>query len=310
MEVENIQPKPIPTDLFSKVEEVPKVSPKGIQPDDPFSPYSTKRSKVPFLSKPELPMPMDVPEWKLLEVMERLYGTGTEMMETQFETLDHLHERLREISTENIAKMKEAAEHAQTSGFWGMLKDIASYVLSAISTVFGISLVATGAGAIVGGALIAAGILSIANLAFSQSGVWDWVADKLAGENKELKRLLKVLLPAAVGMVCAAISTLGTAGALLFAQMDLAQKISLVLNSIANLMTGVSTIGRGASEYNRLNTESLLNAIRGKLFSNEHLIEDESSDLQEWMKTMTSATKEAAAMIRKSTYAFKLSTQV
>ena len=150
--------------------------------------------------RPVLTHPNDLPPprssvYRLLAETENSRCLGNEILETLSLRVSQIKEKINEITTELTKKLKEAAERAQESVFWSLLKKVATCLLSAVSIVLGISLVASGGGALVGGAMIASGILSLANFALSESGLWDTIAQQLSRGNEDLKRKLQIILP-------------------------------------------------------------------------------------------------------------------
>src|SRR5580698_2570027 len=101
------------------------------------------------LERPLLTPPEDLPlshhassDYRLLAVTEETRQLGKEILKSLSSRLGYIKDKISEVSAENIQKLKEAAERANTSNFWSILKKIATSLLSAISIVFGVTMLA------------------------------------------------------------------------------------------------------------------------------------------------------------------------
>ncbi|HSW86047.1 MAG TPA: hypothetical protein VLG49_00950, partial [Rhabdochlamydiaceae bacterium] len=224
-------------------------------------------------SKPILEPPKRLVEFAVLESIEKLHAAGTGQLQLNMAGLDDCQEKSKEINAQTAAMLKESAKRTQHNNVWTLLKKIGGVVLAAVSTVLGISLLSSGAATFIGGAMIASGIVTLANLAFTETHVWDWVAEKLARENEDKQKKIAVLLPAVVGLVSAVVGLAGSSGAILWASLNTGGKILIFFQTAINMLEGVTSIGEGVTKYRSLKTQSEIFSVKQKLFTNQNAIE-------------------------------------
>lgn len=260
--------------------------------------------------RPLITSPKDLPlsrhassDYRLLAVTEETRHLGDEILKTLSSRLNCAKEKIAEVSAENIQKLKEAAERANASNFWSILKKIATSLLSAISIVFGITMLASGGSALIGGAMIASGILSLANFALSELGTWDWIADQLAHDNEDLKKKIAMIMPAAVGILAGGIGLLGSVNAIASNAMNFAEKAVSVAQTALSIFNAVTTLGKGISDARLLWTQADLSLIQGELTVQREnfdtLIDEIKSSMNEF-KAVQSKTKKAVEMVTES----------
>jgi hypothetical protein len=227
----------------------------------PERPVLTPPSALP----PPSPRRKSSSEYRFIAATEEARDLGKKILDTMGVRLQNLKEKISEISASNIQKLKESAKRASESGVWSLLKKIATCLLSAISIVFGVSLVATGGGALVGGAMIASGVLSLANFAMSESGGWDWITKQLAADNEELQKKLSWILPGAVGVIAAGIGIVGSVQGIASGALQLTQKFTSVAQGALAAFDGMTSIGKGCADARLLWTQSELTKIQSDL---------------------------------------------
>lgn len=187
-------------------------------------------------------------EWSLIHVTEQTSELGRQIMDTLAVRLSNIKESIRKISAESMQKLKDAAERASASDFWSILKKIATSLISAISIVFGVALVASGGGALIGGAMIASGVLSLANFALSQWGTWDWIADQIAHDNEDLKKKIAMVMPIAVGVLAGGIGIVGSVGAVATGALEFVEKAVFIAQGAVSVFEGMTTLGKGIAD--------------------------------------------------------------
>jgi hypothetical protein len=223
------------------------------------------RPERPVLTPPDALPRRTSSEYRFLAATDAVRGVGNSILDTLGTRLENLKHKIKEISAAHIQKLKEAAKRASASGFWAMLKKIATCLLSAISIVFGISLVATGGGALIGGAMIASGILSLSNFAMSETGAWDWICEQLAADNEERQKMLSWILPGAVGVIAGGIGIVGSVQGIASGAIQFTEKLMSVAQGALAIFTGMTTIGKGFADARRLWTQSDLDQIQSDL---------------------------------------------
>lgn len=222
----------------------------------------------PVLTSPnDLPPPNNNPYsvFRFLEATDESRNLGNQIMNTLGLRLQNVKHKIKEISAENIQKLKAAAQRASESSFWSTLKKIATCLLSAISIVFGISLVASGGGALIGGAMIASGILSLANFAMGETGAWDWISKQLAGDNEERQKQLAWILPCAVGVVAGGIGLVGSIQGVASGAIQFAEKAVYVAQTALTIFSAATTFGSGVASARLIWAQSDVTKIQADL---------------------------------------------
>lgn len=260
----------------------------------------------PNLTPPhELPPPRGLPwsDYRLLTVTDESRELGNQILDTLSTRMSGIKNKIRDISTENIQKLKEAAERANTSAWWSTLKKIASCLLSALSIVFGVAFAASGGGALIGGAMIASGILSLANFALSEAGTWDWVAKELSNDNEEWRKRLAMILPAAVGILAGGIGLVGSVYSFTTGAVQLVEKAVYVAQTAVTLFDGATTLGKGQADAQLLWTQADLAKIQGLLTAQrthfDSLLKEIESSLNDF-KAVKAKTKKTVQIISQS----------
>jgi hypothetical protein len=220
----------------------------------------------PVLTSPgSLPPPASDSVYRLLATTEESRDLGNKILDTLGLRMQNVKHKIREISADNIQKLKEAAQRAADSSFWSILKKIATCLLSTVSIVFGISLVATGGGALIGGAMIASGVLSLANFAISETGGWEWVAKQLASDNQERQQMLSWVLPGAVGIIAGGIGIVGSVQGIVSGAIQFVEKAVYVAQTALAIFDGATTFGKGCADARMTWTQADLAKIQADL---------------------------------------------
>lgn len=279
----------------------------------PFTPAFSLPQEEPFVpSTPILPSLEELtvtssPTYNsailsLIGTLEAIHTTGAEIHTTQTKELTRLSKHLEKSQAAELEKMREISEKSQASGVWHVLQTIGSYLLAGLNFVFGGLLTAQGA-PIIGGIMIAAGLISVANLAFSDCGFWSWIAKQIAKEDKELAQKLETIIPAIIGLLAAAASAVGTYQVWQMAgQFDILRQVLLVLQTTVGVMEGVTTIGKGFSDYDVKKSQEEATKFQSDSAKFEHALERTTRDMENHMKIPSSCTASLARMIRSTIY--------
>jgi hypothetical protein len=219
----------------------------------------------PILTPPNSLPPVSDSVYRLLAATDESRSLGNEILDTLGRRLQNVKLKIREISADNIQKLKEAAQRAADSSFWSILKKIATCLVSAVSIVFGISLVATGGGALIGGTMIASGILSLSNFAMSETGAWNWVSKQLSNDNEERQKMLAWVLPSAVGIIAGGIGLVGSVQGVVSGALHFAEKAVYIAQTALAIFDGVTTIGKGYADARSIWAQSDVSKIQADL---------------------------------------------
>ncbi len=268
------------------------------------SPIPVVIDTPPILNPPnfreDAPCPLNLPnvtELRFLAAMETFRSFGNQILSTLGIRLETFRLQLEEISADNLQKLRESAEKAKASDFWSLLKKVANSLLSALSIVIGVSLVATGAGSLIGGAMIASGILSITNMLVSGSRVWDWLAKKLANEDEDRRKMLAMFLPMAVGLLAGVIGIFGSAGAFAWSGIEFAEKAVLIAQGTLGIIEGVTTIGKGCADANLIWSHADLTEVKSEMTIKRYLIDNTMRSIEGVLDGLNSAHNTAKSLV-------------
>jgi hypothetical protein len=226
--------------------------------------------------RPQLISPHDLPsvrklsDQRLLKVTKESRELGDELLGTLGFRLGIVKDKVKEISAENMQKLRESAERAQSSTWWAVLKKVATCLLSTFSIVFGAAVAATGGGALIGGAMITSGILSLTNFALSETGAWDWISKKLANQDEEWANRLAWILPAAVGILAGGIGVVGSVHSLATSAIQFADKAIFIAQSALGVFDGLVTLGKGQADARLVWAQADTMEVQAKLNVEDH----------------------------------------
>lgn len=233
------QAKPEPVVLYAEAEEKPQR--KKYTPSTPALDSSTRVNHMKCVVR------------TCLAIEE----TSMKTVSSDEKGVDFLCDWMTQLSTQLIEHIREAGEIFKQRETWSILAKIASGILAAISLLFGISLVATPAGGmLVGGLLIASGLLSIVNLILEETKVWDWVANQIAGDDKKLSDQLKVWIPAGVGMLSALVGSAGSVAALFMEAFNMVQQMLLVGKTVTDIAKHISSMAEGVATSESIKSQA------------------------------------------------------
>ncbi len=231
-------------------------------------------------SKPRL-----LPEAHIIGASDKLYKVGERQLLLNTDELAKQHDLLEKLCRENIEKMKETARRTQDRGTWSYLQKIGSSILSAISIYLGFATLSTAT--LVGGALIGAGIMTLANIVLTEAGFWDWIVDKMASDNEDQRKLYRELVTIAgltvIGGQLFALGALAVFGTFSLATIaapiaQLAFTIASTLSSVTNQISEARvawsqaelTELEGKLAVNQRETEQLVQRLEGTLNEQQH----------------------------------------
>lgn len=300
----------------SSVDSVKALGLPSSTPAVSFEQVAPAPSKSFSLSKPALtppragassqPLSYNATISSIITTLEEIHETGRVIHETQTRDLARVQGKIKELQQENIKLVKEAAEKNKASGDgWSMLKTIGSYILSAINVIFGGLLFAQGA-TIVGGMMIASGLISIANLAFSATDMWTWIADELAQGNKEYAKQLEQILPGVAALIATALSLPGIP---LLWQMpgpvDCGAQLLFVMQSTLSFVGGVASISKGFSDYDEQLSHSKQIKYQQEMSRHEQSVEQLVLGMERTMKALTECTSSASRIVSLASHTYE-----
>lgn len=243
------------------------------------------------------------PIYRFIDLSDRLYLAGEKSADLQVMSLDLEEKKLVEITKAHTQKLSEAAKKAQNVGVWSYLQKIGTAVLSTVSIFLGIELAGAAATATIGAALVAVGIFGVAHLAFHEAGFWDWVAEKIAQDNEELKNKIRDLVPFILGLMVNG-AQLAAFGALpYYATMELSTKILFLAQLFSNTATVVSAVGGQISEamVSKAKAEAL--SLQGDMQVSRHEVERITQGIEHALSSQSHAYKAAKQIVELTTEA-------
>jgi hypothetical protein len=271
-----------------------RVEPSPYFPAFPLGGFGEKSAETPLLweqKPPQLVRPSS--EYRLISLANELELSIGEILNSVTMRLGDVKEKIRSLSVENIQKLKQAALKAQSGDFWSMLKKIASCLLGTISMVFGASCIASGGGALIGGVMIASGLLSLATITLSECKAWDWIAGQLSHENEERKNQLALLLPLSLGILAAGCGIAGSVHGIASGAILAVQKTALIAQTSLSLFSGVTTMGKGITEAQGVWIQADLQCIQGHLTEEREELNSLTEKIRTFLSELKGALKKA-----------------
>ncbi len=255
------------------------------------SPIQDTIAEAPPLPPVFTPSKPSMPLYRAIQNAEREYQVGNKLLQLNMNHLDSNYLELEECRLKMAEQIKENAEKSKMSDFWDLLKKIGTCVLAAISVVIGISLVSTGAGTLIGGAMIASGILAIANIALIETGAVDLFARQLAGDNEDLRKLYAVLIPGSIGLLSGILGVAGVVGA--WSSINFVTQALSIAQTAASFADGFLTLGRGVTKGELKWSEAKRYAIQKTIVLNEHDTDQTLRGMENFMEQRNQTMKRA-----------------
>lgn len=255
----------------------------------------SKSEKRPFEdfspSKPSLP------ELRVLKAVMEARDASQRTLSLTADALDLSQDELKALLVEKAEKLKEVCERTQSMGIWDTLRKIGSAILGAVTAFLGITIFATGGSTLLGGALVVSGVLSLANLAFTDSGVWDWMAEKVAGDNEDKKKKISALLPCVIGLVACGLglASLGAFGAV-WTLPTMPRALAMV-QMAANFLTISGTVGGQVSHAKVSMSQAALHDLQTKMSQNHHQVDRLSDNVEQIMEQEAELTRSARSLL-------------
>lgn len=254
------------------------------------------RASAPYIPTP--PKLAGSSALRLIAAKECSQKLGDDLLNIMTTRLSQSKDLIRSISAEQVAKLRESAERVRSSDVWSTLKKLATCLLSAFSTVIGISILATGGSAMIGGAMLASGILSIANFAMCETHSWDWVAKQLTEKIEDQKKLA-IFLPAAVGIACGAVGIAGAGWQIATNSSLFMTKIMSIAQASLSIFDAATTFGKGQADARLLWTQADLSDIKGKMTIEEAECEALLKGIEGCLSSSRAASTAAGRAVQK-----------
>lgn len=244
----------------------------------------------------------------IIDTLEKMHATGSNLHAAQSAHLVRLQGHLEELQKQNLEIRKQIDEKSQTSSVWSTLGTILDYIGAAIRFVLGSLLMDETPEA--GTLLRTTSLISLANLAFSACGVWNWVGEQVAGENDELAKQIATTLPLLVSLVSTGLGFVATGEILAMAgEVEWAEQILAITQMALGFAEGVTNLGKGYCDHQALTSQAELTHFQSGVARDEHGLERLMLEMDQTIKALGDCTTAAARMIKFSNYSSQKTVQ-
>lgn len=271
----------------------------GSRSVDPFDESSVKKAETATFrhtpSKPALDPPNSIFD-TIAQLKERIEPAFGRYLNRCAEGIEKQFNDLNEMYIEQTRQMEEALQASKNVSFWSIFDDIANTLSSALAFFFGASAVSAGS-AVVGGALIASGVLSVGNLAFKHGQIWDWTADQIAGDNERLKQQISTYLPIAVSLAGAALALYGGYGALKHSTHSATQTTQSLLQNSAKITESLTKYKSGLANADQSWKLADLNALQSNTEISKLALDGFIQAVQEFHERQTDIYKTVGGIL-------------
>lgn len=237
------------------------------------------------LTKPTLP----IPQIALIYQMERLSKLQEECLNLSSSRIDCHMKETEDLSQEHLLLYKEIAEKMQTDPYYSTLREAGGFLSAALSFYISASI-----GGPAGAAFLAAGLASLGS---SQKELWSWAADLAYPDNKEKREQFLRIAPVvmvvlSIGMGIAATKLAGPALLAIFAN----QAVE-VFQYTVKMIEGACSLGEGLSKAQLNSLQGKSEELKGKLFENEHQLEQLKTEFERMVSSISDAHARMARII-------------
>jgi len=161
-----------------------------------------------------------------------------------------IDEKTKVCHAKKIEALHKAIKMEKQSYRWGIMQKTTGWVASMTGIILGATLIATGAGAVAGSLIMAAGVVTLTMSVMEVFGVWQKVTDLLPGDDPEKKRAVTMWIQLGVAVFCLGAGVVGMIfGGGLSSVQESMGAVMQVFGGIATCAGGVGTLGRGVSDY-------------------------------------------------------------
>ena len=240
------------------------------------------------------------PTYRFFEALLNLEKTADSMMLLQMKELEGIQEQFKALAAERVQLGEKALDKKHISESWSLLHKAWTTIISAVSTVLGLSVMATPGGALVGGAMVASGSISIANLAAKETGAWNWVAKRLAADSKDAEERLAQWIPAAIDVSSSVIGLLGASSAILEQTLNLSAGTVNMAKTAGYFGEGVVSVAKGSYEAEARAIQADLEELTGRTDVNQHDLESITQRIERFSGLLGQSQSQASQLIKQA----------
>lgn len=246
-------------------------------------------------SKPKL----KAPELMIMDMDQRLKKLSKRTMALSLHKIDNENRLLESLISQQIDADIDLANSQSQTYIWTMLKNIGSCIMAVFNMVFGSFLISTGGGTVAGSALVASGFLALANIALSETGGWNWIAECMEGENQDKQEMIAIILPVIIATMSIGLSLAGFANV---AQAYNADDITALLTRGIQMISGAGHLGAAYGDYEILKVQLRSSGIeKGIVFSEKH-IDTASRVFEGLMREFDNVSSNVKKIIKQAIY--------
>lgn len=183
-------------------------------------------------------------------------GLINEQIKDHCDQIDaHKNEKMK-LTAAHIKKIQENLEKANQSNAWGMLGKVSTWLASLVTIAIGATAISTGAGVGPGVAMILSGVALLSTQLASEFGLFEKIAEKIAGKDLEKKAaiLQQLQIWSMVATICLSMGSMA-AGYTVFLTDKVANSAFTAIQALMQISSGVSVIGKTIADKGRLETE-------------------------------------------------------
>lgn len=241
-------------------------------------------------SKPFLPAPVANPLYSSVSVFYMFLQMIKDSMESESGSFTNSKKQIekddlemQELVRTEAVNRREAAEKEKQANRWGILAKIASWFANIFSIVAGVVICATGAGALAGGMLIAAGVVGLGSQIMETAGGWKKIKELLPGDDDSKKEAVCTWIQIAIsvlGLILAGVSFgVGAGGPGISV---LGSALTTVFSTLGGITQGATAIaGLGTTVNKFLFNDKLVDAkkVEKEIIYRKYLREDAQHSL-------------------------------
>ena len=259
------------------------------------SPSLQTAPSSPLFSPPKISDCLEIRFLKTLTQMEEL---GQRSLEDAYTSLEqNTLPTLTSLSAQKADKIQQAAQRSQESDVWTYLQQVGSCLLSAVNIALGTSILGVGA-TLLGTALIASGILTLACLALQETKALDWIADKIAKDKEDLKKELLFWIPVVIQGLAMTVGAAG--GAFVWQAHHLPVQAALVLQTAFSFYTNAVLIGKETTSARISWLDADLKGIDLKISLEKFRLDVQTAWMKDLMQQYQSLWEKANELIQLS----------
>jgi hypothetical protein len=275
--------------------------------EPPIQPISTPERRSTSFSRPQLTAPSKAfNEYQLILAIENTQGHKKHLLDSFTKGISDNTQRAKELSIENLEKLKTEAENAKDKSFWNTLTTVAECFLAAFNTIFGASVVASGGGTL-GGLMVFSGLFSLTKLAMDKSGSWSFLASQMASSREQQKKI-EHYLPLAMGYISQTLSVAGTGACAIWSSMNYATQAKIIFEGALACYESTTQAGNAIATMKLEFTQADLLALDNQLNTIELQQQDTLSTIEQITSILKSCEQAAERVIALAANALKQTT--